>query len=103
MVRCTRAAAQGYGAVRDQPSLLVSFSCVWGAAEGQQEGQKPPSPKGVNPRSRRTRLSADLPGAGAEKVPSTSALSPSHPADRVGCGVSIHARASPALLGHQTG
>ena len=61
-----------------------------------EEVQKPPSPKGVNPRSR-TRLSADLLGARAEKVPGISALLLSHSVDRVGCGVSIHARASPAL------
>ena len=47
VLRCHCVAAQGYGAERDQPSRLVSLFCVWG---------KPPSPKGVNPRSRCTRL-----------------------------------------------
>ena len=57
--------------MRDQPSpCLVTFLCLGRCGRYHEEGQAPPSPKGVNPRSRRTRLSADLLGARAEEVPS---------------------------------
>ena len=75
--------------MRDQPSRLVSF-CVWGAAGGITKKVKSRPALGVvNPRSRWTRLSADLLGARAEKVPSTSALP--------GC-VSLPSPAEPSRL-----
>ena len=43
--------------MRDQPSRLVSLFCVWGAAGGiTKKVKRLPDPKGVNTRSRRTRL-----------------------------------------------
>ena len=54
--------------------------------------------KGVNPRSRRTRLSADLLGEHGEKVPSSSALPLSHSLGSPSSGgVSLPSRASPCL------
>ena len=86
-------ACTGYGAVRDQPSRLVSLFCVWGAAGGITKKVK----NLPNPRSRRTRLSADLPGARAERVPSTSALPLSHSVGLCRPGVSLPSRASPGV------
>ena len=86
--------------VREQPSLVASLFSVYGALREvvAMKVTKPPSPKGQHPRSRHTILSADLPGARAEMVPSTSALPISHSVDRAAWEVSAPARASPALL-----
>ena len=88
MLRCHCVAAQDVvQSVREQPSpCLVTLLCLGRCGRYHEESQAPPSPKGVNPRSRRTRLSADLPGARAEKVPSTSALPLSHSVECDGSG-----------------
>ena len=66
--------------------VLSLLLCLERCGRYHEEGQTPPSHKGVNSRSRRTRLSADLPGARAEKVPSTSALPLSHSVECDGGG-----------------
>ena len=68
--------------VREQPSLVASLFSV------AKKVTKPPSPKGQHLRSRHTILFADLLGARAEMVPSTSALPISHSLDRAALVVS---------------
>ena len=76
--------------VREQPSLMASLFSVYGALRevAAKKVTKPPSPKGQHLRSRRTILFADLLGARAEMVPSTSALPISHSLDRAALVVS---------------
>ena len=100
----------GCGAVRDQPSRLVSlFLCLGRCRRYHEEGQKPPSPKGVNPRSRPHQTSADLLGARAERVPDCSSYLSRIPGSATDSGSSIHprdSRGSPSdetLLSHRTG
>ena len=75
--------------VREQPSLVASLF-VYGALRevAAREVTKPPNPKGQHLRSRHTILFADLLGARAEMVPSTSALPISHSLDRAALVVS---------------
>ena len=76
----------GYGAVRGQPSAVVS-GCV-------ALGNAPPSPKERYPASRRTRHSCRPPGRPRRRDPG---LPSSHSLDRDGSGLSGHARASPGF------
>ena len=103
VLRCPRVAAQGYGAVREQPTPVVSGErgfCVWGDALGAAgKVTQPPSPEGQHPARRHTRHSfADLQGARAEEIPDCSSYSPRIPwiATAVGCQAT-HARLPRAL------
>ena len=62
------------------------------------EGQQPPNPKGWILRSRRTSHLDRPRWRPCRKSPGLFVLSLSHSSDRDGSGLSIHARASPALL-----
>ena len=73
--------------MRDQPSPVVStcaWFCVWGAAEGlTRKVRSLPTLRGGQPQCRRD--------------PGLFVLCSSHSVDRDGCGVSGHARESPAF------
>ena len=89
----------GYGAVRDQPSAVVSgcvrFS-VWGATlDNARKDSAPPIPKGRYPASRHTRHSCRPPGHPVQKMSPTGRPTLFRiPWIANGSGLSIHARAS---------
>ena len=87
----------GYGAVRGQPSAVVStcvWFCVWGAALGNaRKNSTPPSPKGRYPASRHTRHSCRPPGRPCRESPGLFVLSLSRiPRSATDSGSSIHPR-----------
>ena len=82
--------------------FLCSFSAYGALRMVSQEGQKPPSPKSGRSRSPH-HTSSDLLGGRAKGVLSSSALSPSHSVDRVGCSVPGQARVFPPFWAPELG
>ena len=92
----------GYGAVRGHPSAVVS-GCVWVFVSGALRWvplrrSSASRPQGVDLRSRRTRHACRPPGRPCRRDPGLFVQFSPHSLDRDGSGLSIHARASPALL-----
>ena len=98
---CSCEHCSGYGAVRAELPLQVSsvrvLLCLGSCGVSRSEVTRLPTLRG-GPPQRLTRHTCRPPGHPCKRGPEHWALSPSHSVDRVGSGLSIHARASPEVL-----